>query len=121
MKIVYNKIIPFGKNFYAINLFGILFAKGPCNRYIINHEKIHTAQMRELGYIPFYIVYIIEWVVRILMRVFKKEPLSKKKTILTDAYRDISFEREAYSRQYNLDYLKSRKAFSTFNYLARKE
>ena len=51
MKIVRNNIIPF-KGFLIINLFGILFVRG--DSYIspqkINHEKIHTAQMRELLY-----------------------------------------------------------------------
>ncbi len=120
MKIIYNRIIPFGKNFYAINLFGILFAKGPCNKYVLNHEQIHTVQMRELFYIPFYLIYVLEWLVRIIIRVFNKEPLSKKKTILTDAYKDISFEREAYARQFNLDYLKSRKAYTSFKYLRKR-
>ena len=30
MKIIYNRLIPVGKRYYAINLFGVLFAKGPC-------------------------------------------------------------------------------------------
>lgn len=47
MKIIYNKVIPFGKDFYAINLFGILFAKGPCDEVTLNHESIHTAQMKD--------------------------------------------------------------------------
>ena len=54
MKIVYNNFIPF-KGFSAINLFGVLFArKGvKISKKIINHELIHTAQMKEL-----YIYYI---------------------------------------------------------------
>ena len=56
MKIVRNNIIPF-KGFLAINLFGILFVRGDSyiSPQVINHEKIHTAQMRELLYIPFYL------------------------------------------------------------------
>ena len=62
MKIVYNKFIPF-KGFCAINLFGIIFARKGCKvtPRTINHEKIHTAQMRELGYIGFYVLYFLEW------------------------------------------------------------
>ena len=45
MKIIYNKIIPF-RGFIAINLFGILFAREELNAVTINHEKIHTAQMK---------------------------------------------------------------------------
>ena len=59
MKIVYNNFIPF-KGFSAINLFGVLFArKGvKISKKIINHELIHTAQMKELYYVLFYIIYI---------------------------------------------------------------
>lgn len=105
MKIIYNKIIPFGKDFYAINLFGILFAKGPCSPVDLNHEKIHTAQMKELGYVFFYIVYLIEWAVRIVQY-----------RGYVNGYMNISFEREAYFNQYDLEYLQSRKHFSFIYY-----
>ncbi|MBD5329163.1 MAG: hypothetical protein HDS03_04665 [Bacteroides sp.] len=103
MKIIQNKIIPFGKRFYAINLFGILFAKGPCHEETINHERIHTAQMRELLYIPFYLLYIIEWLFRLLQH-----------RNLYRAYRTISFEREAYSHESDLSYLSRRRRFASF-------
>lgn len=60
MKIIYNDIIPF-KGYKAINLFGIVFARKsarPLSDKNKNHEAIHTAQMRELLYVPFYIVYL---------------------------------------------------------------
>lgn len=106
MKIVYTKIIPLGKEFYAINLFGILFAKGPCDAVIINHEKIHTAQMKELGYVFFYIIYVIEWIIRIIQYRGYYE-----------GYKHISFEREAYTNQFDLEYLHSRKHYSFLRYL----
>ena len=55
MKIIRNKIIPF-KGFKAINLFGILFVRGDSkiNEKTINHESIHTAQMKELWYMGFW-------------------------------------------------------------------
>ncbi len=110
MKIIYNKIIPFGKQFYAINLFGVLFAKGPCNKITINHESIHTAQIKELGYIFFYIIYLMEWLVRIIQyRGYVR------------GYENISFEREAYSNQYNLQYLKKRKRYSFVKYLKKRQ
>ena len=100
MKIIYNKILPFGKKFYAINLFGVLFAKGPCDEVMLNHERIHTAQMKELGYIFFYIWYVVEWVVRL----FQYRDSFR-------AYRNITFEKEAYENERNLDYLKGRRRF----------
>ncbi len=109
MKIIYNKIIPFGKDFYAINLFGVLFAKGPCDAVTLNHEQIHTAQIKELGYIFFYVVYLIEWLFRIVQ--YRSN---------VDGYFNISFEREAYANQYDLTYLQKRKLFSFKRYYRKQ-
>lgn len=104
MKIVYNNIIPF-PGYKAINLFGILFVRGTVvNSTIINHENIHTAQMKELLYIGFYIWYFIEWIIKLF-----------KYGNGHTAYRKISFEKEAYTNQDNLDYLKSRKHYAYVN------
>lgn len=92
MKIVRNNIIPF-KGFKCINLFGVLFIREECAMTArdFNHEEIHTAQMRELWYVPFYVLYLLEWLYR----------LTKK----GNAYRNISFEREAYGNQNDMYYL----------------
>lgn len=102
MKIIRNDIIPF-KGFRAINLFGILFVRG--NAYVsdrtINHESIHTAQMKEMLYVGFYLWYVVEWLVRLVMYLdFDK------------AYRNISFEREAYEYDENMEYLRERESFA---------
>ena len=110
MKIIYNKIIPFGKGFYAINLFGVLFSKGPCDAVVLNHEKIHTAQIKELGYVFFYIVYLLEWLVRMVQY-----------RGYVNGYLNISFEREAYANQYNLNYLRTRKLFSFKRYYRKHQ
>lgn len=105
MKVIYNKLIPF-KGFKCINLFGVLFVREGCtmNDVDYNHEAIHTAQMREMLYVFFYLAYFIEWVWRlIVLRDGKK------------AYRAISFEKEAYDNQSDNDYLKHRKHFSQYN------
>lgn len=107
MKIIYNKIIPF-KGYGAINLFGILFVRKGCKmtEFKINHEEIHTAQMKEMLYLPFYLWYMTEYVIA---RFFHK----KQK----EGYYDISFEEEAYNNQANLDYLKRRKRYAWFKYI----
>lgn len=69
---------------------------------VINHEKIHTAQMRELLYIPFYILYVLEWIFRLFQ--FRGNTFT--------AYKNITFEREAYAHGKNLKYLSGRKSFS---------
>ncbi len=110
MKIIHNKILPFGKSFSAINLFGILFTKVRPDQFLINNEKIHTAQMRELLYIPFYIAYVTEWLIRLTFRRSSFE-----------AYHDISFEREAYCNMHDLSYLSSRTRFAFLKYLKRRK
>ena len=63
---------------------------------LINHEKIHFRQQIELLFIGFILWYYIA--------LFRK------------GYRNISFEKEAYDNQENLEYLKTRKIFSFFKY-----
>ena len=63
MKVIYNRLLPF-RGFTAINLFGIVFARRECrplSEVTLRHEAIHTRQMRETGYVGFYLIYIAEW------------------------------------------------------------
>lgn len=102
MKVIRNRLIPFG-GYYAINLLGVVFAKGDCDDETLRHEAIHTAQMRELLYLFFYVAYVVEWVVRF--------------AILHDsrrAYYAVSFEREAYANQSDTGYLTRRRRFASF-------
>lgn len=108
MKIIYNKILP-PKGFAAINLFGIVFARkefNPLSEKTINHEKIHTRQMKEMLYIFFYLWYGIEWIIRLIQY---RNSMS--------AYYNISFEREAYQNERDPQYLDKRKMFSSMRYL----
>lgn len=104
MKIIYNSIIPF-KGFIAINLFGFLFVrkklKSRINETVIQHEQIHTAQMKELLYLFFYVIYGLEWLILLC-----KYRSSHK------AYRNISFEKEAYANQSVPNYLQNRKHYA---------
>lgn len=113
MKIIYNKIIPF-KGFLAINLFGFLFARNKLTEVDINHEKIHTEQMKELLYVLFYILYILEYIIRWFIPFFKMSlPDSHK------IYRSISFEQEAYKYETDLEYLKNRKRYNWIKYIKK--
>lgn len=98
--IIYNKIIPF-KGYKAINLFGFIFARKELNNIDIQHELIHTAQMKELLFIGFYIWYLIEW----LILLFKYCNFNK-------AYKNIRFEKEAYEHESTIAYLKERKHYN---------
>jgi hypothetical protein len=105
MKIICNNIIPF-RGFTAINLFGILFVRKNVilTDRVLNHEKIHTIQMRELLYIPFYLWYVFEWLIKLIKYGM-------------ESYRNISFEREAYDNDLKFDYVEKRKKFAFMNYI----
>lgn len=104
MKVIYNRLLP-PKGFKAINLFGVVLVRKGCRMTAadLNHEAIHTAQMRELLYVPFYLLYVLEWL-WLLPRYPKRH----------EAYRNISFEREAYAHQAEPDYLKARPKFNQY-------
>lgn len=87
---------------FIVNLCGLLFVPAGHQMEMEDycHEDIHTAQMQELGYIGFYIIYFLEWVYRLIFHT---------KT----AYRGISFEREAYEHEADgWLYLKRRKHYA---------
>lgn len=103
-----NNILPF-KGYKAMMFFGILFVRGDAEltREEINHEYIHYIQMKELLYVFFYVWYVVEWFVRLFMR--------------GNAYRNISFEREAYANQNYLSYTSSREKFEFLYYLKKQD
>lgn len=105
--IIYNSILPV-KGFTAINFFGIIFARKeyrPLSSRVVNHENIHTSQMKELLFVGFYLLYLIDWII----------PFFKCKNA-KEAYRSIRFEKEAYANENDLYYLNNRNKFSWRNY-----
>lgn len=65
----------------------------------VNHESIHFQQALELLVIPFYILYVLEWVLKL-------------PKYGAEAYYNISFEREAYSNDTDYSYLEKRKRYN---------
>ncbi|WP_089856785.1 hypothetical protein [Chryseobacterium taeanense] len=92
----------------GITLFPFIFVRNledKKNKVLINHEKIHLKQQMEMLVIFFYIFYVIEyyyWLFRL------KNPYQ--------AYRRISFEREAYDNEHDLNYLRKRKFWNFREY-----
>ena len=84
--IIETKLVPEG-HIIAITLFGIVFTrhKDRLAPDMLNHEHIHCRQQLEMLYIPFFILYLAEWLIR-----YVKYRDSRR------AYFNISFEREAY-------------------------
>lgn len=120
-----NKYIPF-KGFYAINLFGIIYKRQEyCSHQTstrtINHEGIHSCQAEDfvpnknnstfkriLGYCIFYIIYFIEWLIKLICNIFYWK---------IRAYKSISFEQEAYNNDKNYTYQDTRKRWASFKYI----
>lgn len=72
----------------------------------LNHERIHLRQQAELLMVFFYLWYGLEFLIRWIY--YGNRNL---------AYRNISFEREAYACENNLQYLKSRTFWSFLKYI----
>ena len=99
-------IVP--KGYTGVALFPFVFLKYIAlknDEVLINHEKIHLRQQLELLVLPFYILYFTEFLYRCL------QYRSRSK-----AYRNISFEREAYTNEKDLNYLKSRSFYRFLKY-----
>lgn len=99
-KVYLVKRHPMGGDFLAICLFGFIFSVRPLDEIELNHELIHVAQQKELLYIPFFIWYVVEWLI-----------LCVKYRNKLQAYYHIRFEKEAYRHQKDLNYLSNRKHF----------
>lgn len=106
MFIVNKNLVP--KGYTAITLFPFIIFKNKrsITQGIISHEKIHLRQQAEMLILPFYIWYALEYLIK----------KNKYKTKF-NTYKNLSFEREAYDNDANLDYLKQRKFYSWFKYI----
>lgn len=108
--LIYNRFIPF-KPYAAINFFGVVFVRKGIHltKQDQNHEYIHTLQQREMLFVFFFLWYIVEWLLRFIML-----------RNAHDAYRAISFEREAYRHMNNLCYRNHRRHFAWMRYIRKK-
>lgn len=75
---------------------------------IVNHESIHWKQQMEMLIIFFYIWYIFEWLFKLLIHGRR-------------AYYYLSFEREAYNYEHDVNYLKNRKHYTWIKFLRQKD
>ncbi|MFJ1490512.1 hypothetical protein [Capnocytophaga canis] len=88
------------KGYRAITLYPFIFVRERTNKdnaVLINHERIHLRQQKELLVIFFYLWYALDF----LWKYAKYRNWDK-------AYRSIIFEREAYNNEKNPNYLKVR-------------
>jgi hypothetical protein len=121
-----NSLIPF-TGYLALTFFCFILYREEYSKYLesniykdyiltmINHENIHIEQIKDFGLlfkwckplqiiiggILFYLIYLFEWIIRL----FVNGP--------SNAYKNISFEKEAYSHELDYEYIqKERKHFN---------
>lgn len=73
---------------------------------LINHEKIHLRQQLEMLILPFYVFYLLNYFINLLK--YRNHHL---------AYFNISFEREAYHYEADLNYLSTRRWLKWIKFL----
>ncbi|MFH4966250.1 hypothetical protein V8G69_14710 [Gaetbulibacter sp. M235] len=97
------------KGYVGLTIFPFIFLKNKAFKKetaLLNHEYIHLKQQLEFLIIPFYVWYGLEFLLRLLQ--YKNWNL---------AYKNISFEREAFANEYNSKYLKERGFWQFLKYL----
>ena len=93
-------------NIGAITLFPFIISRDEMDEITIRHECIHIEQQRELWVIPFYLLYGFYWL---------KGKIAGMSN--DDAYFNIPFEKEAYSKMYDPEYLERREKHAWKKYI----
>ena len=97
------------KGYEGIAIFPFIFVRDlrfKKDMVLINHERIHLKQQVELLIVPFFIWYGVEYLIGLLY--YKNRHL---------AYKNISFEREAFFNESNAKYLNERDIWKFLKYL----
>lgn len=114
MIIVKNNILPF-QGFGAMTVWPFVFVRKSAYttwrltdkwKQVLNHESIHARQQIEMLWLPFFVWYGVEYLLRL---VFGRR----------DAYHNVSFEREAYRNEADAEYLNKRKPWSWLKYISK--
>ena len=102
-----NSFIPF-KGFTAITLWPFVFVRKDkkYSEQTARHEAIHWEQQKGMLIVFFYLWYGIEWLCKYIY--YRNG---------NTAYKNISFEREAYFNQNNVAYLDKRKPYAFLKYI----
>jgi len=104
--LVFKYLIPKGYRGFTFYPFVFLKYKSDTkDEVLLNHEKIHIRQQKELLLVFFLVWYLLEFCFR-----FIQYRNTKK------AYLALSFEREAYHNEKDLLYLQNRKFGQFINY-----
>ena len=105
--IVSKYLIP--KGFRGLTVFPFVVVRYRNDRdylVLMNHERIHLRQQIELMVLPFFVLYGLDYLVKLIR--YRDTNL---------AYRNVVFEREAYENEIDLMYLKSRSFWRFLRYI----
>ncbi|WP_338424041.1 hypothetical protein [Galbibacter pacificus] len=89
MILIFKYIFP--KRYVGLTLWPLIILKDGSlkkDAVLINHERIHLKQQVELLILPFYLLYLMEWLIGLCYY-----------GNFVEAYRNISFEKEAYQKR----------------------
>lgn len=109
MIVLVNKYL-LGKGFSGITLWPFVILKTKSlqkDEVFLNHERIHYLQQQEMLVLPFYFLYAAEFLVGWI-----------KYRNFYIAYKNISFEREAYANEKDLSYCKNRSFWNFRDYFS---
>lgn len=134
MFVIYNKFFPFG-GFKMCNILTCLFTKSRnISQTDLNHEKIHSCQMIETAILITLLIGIVMWLTNCslwwsLLGILSFYAIYGLETLIIwffhttfhGAYRDVSFEEEAYNHDHDLNYIQNRKLFNWVKYFRIKD
>ncbi|OQY01373.1 MAG: hypothetical protein B6I20_07775 [Bacteroidetes bacterium 4572_117] len=111
MKIITNsRFVP--KGYTGITLYPFILLRYDAKHYgpqkyanLLTHESIHLQQQKEMIVVLFYIVYAIHYIINLVKYGNKNK-----------AYRNIVFEKEAFTNEANKNYLDSRRFWAWLGY-----
>lgn len=138
--IIKNRFLPV-RGFKAINILGVIFVRREfeATDVLVNHERIHSKQIREVMFLAIFpllipvLTFNLPWLlllwpasfyiwygVEFLVHYIRMRNLGySKKVRFRLSRRRISFEREAYLHEYNLQYLSQEKNFEFLKLLKK--
>lgn len=107
MKIIQNKLsdLMLAKGFASVTIWPFIFVRTDVTitRQLLNHEEIHGRQQLEMLWLPFFVWYVIEWLIRLCIN-------------RATAYWSIAFEQEAYHHDRRDNYLLHRTPYAWVRY-----
>ena len=105
MLVVRNTFLPMN-GYKALTVWPFIFVRRELSNVDMNHERIHGRQQAEMLVVLFILWYGIEWLVRLIQYRDGHK-----------AYKNISLEREAYTNEADMEYLKHRSFWRWTKYL----